>query len=243
MDPRWHSDPIHQQRVRIAARVAPPLIALCGTAFAAETVFPHSANDAVMLSVLFWAGAGASLLIRRLAPPVVRVEGADPSARLVDEESGLGNAHFFRDVVQREFARSTRHRSGASVVLFDVRVVGFLLTFDGEEPPPFGKHVARVVGGVMRESDVAARLGKQRFGVLLAETDVTGARSFAERLSIAFAGKPYARSAGGPGLHVSPVFGAAALSATFTNAAAAVEAAAARLDASSTVARRPALVA
>ena len=243
MDHRWHSDPIHQQRVRLAARVAPPLIALSGTAFAAETVFPHSAGDAVMLTVLFWAGAGASLLVRRLAPPVVRVEGADPAARLVDEESGLGNSRYFGEVLQREFARTTRHHSDASIVLFDVRVIGFLPTFEGEEPPPFGKHVARVVADVMRESDVAARLGQKRFGVLLAETDATGARAFAERLTRALASKPYARIAGGPGLHVTPAFGAAPLSPSYASPGAALEAAAARLDRTTQAARRAPLVA
>lgn len=243
MDHRWHSDPIHQQRVRLAARVAPPLIAMTGTTFVAETVFPRSVWDAIVLSMLFWAGAGASLLARRLAPPVVRVEGADPSARLVDEESGLGNARYFDEALQREFARKSRHAGVASVVLFDVRVVGFLPTFEGEEPPPFGKHVARVINSVMRESDVAARLGHKRFGVLLPESDVAGARAFAERLSSALAARPYARVAGGPGLHVSPVFGAAPVSTQYASHGAVIEAAAARLDATFRAARRPALVA
>lgn len=243
MDHRWHSDPIHQQRVRLAARVAPPLIALSGTAFAAETVFPHSEGDAVMLAILFWAGAGASLLVRRLAPPVVRVEGADPAARLVDEESGLGNSRYFGEAVQREFARNTRHHADASIVLFDVRVVGFLPTFEGEEPPPFGKHVARVVMSVMRESDVAARLGQKRFGVLLAGTDMTGARAFAERLTTVLASKPYARIAGGPGLHVSPAFGAAALTTAYATPVAAIEAAAARLNAKGQPGRKATLAA
>lgn len=187
---RWHSDSIHQRRIRFIARVAPPAVALVGTAYAAETVFPRDAVEGLVLAGLFWTTAAAALVARRLAPPVVRVEGADPSARLVDEESGLGNGLYFREAMRRELARGARHRSSAAVVLIETRVRGFLPASDDEEPPTGARFAATVLLRTMRQSDVAARLGARRFGVLLAETDLAGARAFAGRLTQEFGRHP-----------------------------------------------------
>jgi GGDEF domain-containing protein len=193
--------------VRLAAKVLPPLIALVGTGFALVAVFPRDTGDAVVVAGLFWAGVGGAMLSRRLAPPIQRIEGADPAGRMYDEESRLGNRLYLRDILSREIARNLRHGTRSTLVVFETRLVGQDdATVDAGNQ---AKAAAAFTGKTLREeargTDYVARLDQNRYAALLAATDRGGARVFAERFTKQLGSKPFGRSADGRGVFIRAI--------------------------------------
>jgi len=202
MDHRWHSDPIYDRRVRLAARILPPAVALVGLGFALVKVFPASTGDAVVLAGLFLGGLGGASLSRWLAPPIQRVEGADPAARLYDEESRLGNRLYLKEILQREVARNARSRTRCTLVVFETRLVGS----DSRKPPAYlpeaGAFIGRTLKAEARGSDYIARVSQNRWAAVLTDTNREGARVFATRLMQQLSARAFGRGSDGAGIFV-----------------------------------------
>ena len=125
---------------------------------------------------------------------------------LTDELTGLANRRRFREELQAEIVHSARTGSPLSLVLADLD--GFKRIND-ELGHQVGdavlEAVARLVETRVRGADLAARLGGDEFAILLRETHLDGAVSFAEDVRAAF------HEVGGRGeLHgITASFGAA----------------------------------
>lgn len=205
MGHRWHSDPETGRLVRLAARVLPPAVAVTGVLYALVVVFPRDTGEAIVVAAMFLAGLGGANLARWLAPPVQRIEGADPAARLWDEESRLGNRLYLKDTLAREVARNTRSGTSCTLVVFETRLVGS----DARKPPTHLPEVAAFIGRTMRAeargSDYVARIDQSRWAAVLADTNRDGARVFASRLMQRLSAKPCGRGPDGAAIYVRAI--------------------------------------
>ncbi len=209
MAPRWHSDPILSRRARGAAKILPVAIALAGTGLSLEVVFPRSTSSGLLLILLFWLGVAVAVLSRRLAPPVVHYDAADPAARKTDEETGLGNQLQLKEALQREVARYRRFGLTGALLLIEPRILGFIPAQPGDEPPSPAKFVAAMLMQTTRDSDEVFRYDLHRFVVTLSGCSPEGARAFIDRLQTTLGCRPYARDASGGALQVQVLVGAA----------------------------------
>ena len=100
-----------------------------------------------------------------------------------DELTGLANRRHFFDLCRRELARSRRHEFSMAVAVLDIdgfrevnTRVGYLV---GDA---IISEVALILGKNLRATDVLARLGGEKFAVLLPQTDLAEARLISDRL-------------------------------------------------------------
>lgn len=114
-------------------------------------------------------------------------------ASVIDSESGLGNDRELYELLRREIARSRRYGDRSTLVVFDIRCVGYKPTPEEPLPPSPARHVAESLIACIREADFVARLDMTHFVVLLTECDREGARMFAERARTRIASSPYVR--------------------------------------------------
>lgn len=136
--------------------------------------------------------AGLKKLFRKGAPEAVAAE--EPTGpHVIDSESGLGNDRELYELLRREIARSRRYGDRSTLVVFDIRVVGYEATPEAPLPPSPAKFVAETLLSCIREADFVTRLDMTHFVVLLTECDREGARQFAERARTRIASAPYAR--------------------------------------------------
>lgn len=206
---RWHSDPVRSARARVAARLLPTLIASAGTLVVLRNVFPVDGGSSFMLIVLFWIGVAVAGLSTRLGAPIVHLDAADPAARKTDEETGLGNQIHLREALEREVARYRRYGRWGSLVVIEPRVIGFLSSGEGDEPPSPARYVARALRTTRRDSDELFRLDAHRFVALLADCSQEGIRRFCDRLDEQLGREPYARNPTGGAVMVRAVLGVA----------------------------------
>ena len=116
-----------------------------------------------------------------------------------DALTGLYNRRIFMQRLNEEIERVRRHRSGMSVLIFDLdhfkRVND---TFGHDMGDVVLQTVAKIADQVKRTSDVAARLGGEEFALLLPETDQQGAVQLAQRLRKAIEGHSFVSPGGAP---------------------------------------------
>lgn len=114
-----------------------------------------------------------------------------------DPLTGVFNRGHVESRLRDEFARSHRHDSDLSVILFDIdhfkRVNDTYGHMAGDEV--LGE-VADRVTGALRKEDVFGRYGGEEFTVILPDSDLAAARIVAERLRHCIAARPIATSAG-----------------------------------------------
>jgi len=105
---------------------------------------------------------------------------------ITDRLTGLSNRRGAEIVLKREVTRARRYGSILSLVLFDIDHFKALNDVHGHA---FGdlvlRHVARTIGALPRDSDVAARWGGEEFLLILPATNLAGARVCAERVRAA----------------------------------------------------------
>lgn len=103
-----------------------------------------------------------------------------------DAVTGLPDSRAFHSRLQSELERARRHGTPLGVVMVDLDRFGSLNARHGRDA---GDHalmeVALVMRLTLRESDTLARLGANRFGVLLPEADAVPAHRCSERLRLA----------------------------------------------------------
>ena len=99
-----------------------------------------------------------------------------------DELTGLPNHRSFRERLEAEVARATRHERPLSLALVDVdgfRRLNERIGHEASDGLLVG--LAEVLRGLTRKGDVLARLGGDEFGVILPETDKQAAYAVIER--------------------------------------------------------------
>ena len=123
-----------------------------------------------------------------------------------DAVTGLPDSRSFHARLQTELDRARRHGGPLGLVMVDLDHFGALNARYGREA---GDHTlmeaALVLRLGLRDSDVLARLGANRFGVLLPEADLVPSRRCSERLRAALEAHAFARVG-----RVSASFGVAA---------------------------------
>jgi two-component system, cell cycle response regulator len=100
-----------------------------------------------------------------------------------DGLTGLHNRSYFMERLSTEFHRARRYNHLLSMLMLDI---DHFKKVNDEQGHLAGDQVlaavAREIAAMVRQSDVAGRVGGEEFCILLAETDPLGARTFAERV-------------------------------------------------------------
>ena len=124
------------------------------------------------------------LLARATAPAnYERERKALAEQSTIDPLTGLGNQLYFNGRLKQELAFAARQGHSVSLVRADVDAFNKLFIKVGKEAADAVlKDVARVVGGLIRKEDTAARIGLSQFAILLPTADAAGAAIFANRL-------------------------------------------------------------
>jgi diguanylate cyclase (GGDEF)-like protein/PAS domain S-box-containing protein len=130
----------------------------------------------------------------------------------LDDLTGLYNRRFFEREVAQYLRLLRRHGGTASVLFLDLdRFKEVNDTLGHQSGDALLKHVAAVLSGRLRESDVIARLGGDEFAVLLPMTTADGAAAIVEALESEFAERP--AEIEGNTVHARPSIGVAELDA------------------------------
>lgn len=101
-----------------------------------------------------------------------------------DSLTGIANERRFNAFYQQEWNRATRYGTPLSLAIFDVDDFAAYNEAHGHEQ---GDEVLRQIAlelshGVVRPGDLVARLGSEKFGMVLADTDEGGALFVAEQM-------------------------------------------------------------
>jgi diguanylate cyclase (GGDEF)-like protein/PAS domain S-box-containing protein len=108
-----------------------------------------------------------------------------------DDLTGLYNRRFFERELKQALRLLRRHGGQASVLFVDLdRFKEVNDTLGHQAGDDLLKHVALVLTGRLRESDVIARLGGDEFAVLLPMTGADGAASIVKSLEQEFIERP-----------------------------------------------------
>jgi len=105
-----------------------------------------------------------------------------------DTLTGVGNARAFYEAADAEIARARRYQrpfTAAYVDLDDFKTVNDRLGHTAGDAVL--RSVARAIGGVLRKSDLVARIGGEEFCILLPETATGPARVVVQKLREALA--------------------------------------------------------
>lgn len=100
---------------------------------------------------------------------------------ILDGLTGVHNKRFFSEFLERELARAQRHRRPLSLALLDLDHFKKINDTHGHLVGDTTlKRVARVIQDRVRQDELLARYGGEEFAVVLPETDMRGAQTFAE---------------------------------------------------------------
>ncbi len=107
---------------------------------------------------------------------------------IMDGLTHLHNRRYFTEFLERELARSARHRRPLALLLVDL---DHFKAVNDRHGHLCGDAVLREVASrlrpVVRREDLLARFGGEEFAVILVETDAPAARDAAERVRLAVA--------------------------------------------------------
>ncbi len=126
------------------------------------------------------------LLTLILARPLLRAfrwtEEQASEAR-IDALTGLANRRALEEILAAEISRAQRFAHQLAVVLLDLdRFKEINDSFGHAAGDVMLRAVSRLLTSLARQGDTVARWGGEEFVVVLPETDLAGARRFAERL-------------------------------------------------------------
>ncbi len=117
-----------------------------------------------------------------------RVNQALEQLSTTDELTKLPNHRYFQEQLSREVKRTQRTGEPLALVLIDIDNFKRLNDRYGHL---YGdavlREVARVMSGVVRQTDVLARYGGEEFALLAPRTEATGAVELAEKIRLAVA--------------------------------------------------------
>ncbi len=128
-----------------------------------------------------------------------------------DALTGLYNRRYFERRLREESAHAKRHKRPFSIILIDIDHFKLVNdTYGHEDGDRVLCHVAELIGGSLREDDVACRFGGEEFVILLRATPGPAARVVANRLRASVAGQGIALGAKDEMRHVTFSGGVAA---------------------------------
>ncbi len=145
----------------------------------------HNPNRTVVRWVARHVSLGEPAIVVVCNDITVEVDltSAYEKSSLTDPLTGLPNRRSAQQALQQESARARRHRTSLSIVMLDVDKFKSVNDRFGHG---VGDQVLRQVAAALRSSvradDVPARWGGEEFLVILANTDLDGARTCAERI-------------------------------------------------------------
>jgi diguanylate cyclase (GGDEF)-like protein len=103
-----------------------------------------------------------------------------------DGLTNLYNRRYFQDLMDRELSRAIRYKKPLSLMILDI---DHLIKINDKHGHPVGdivlEEVSKAIKNTIRDCDVAARYGGEKFAIVLPETDLKGAVIGAERLRMA----------------------------------------------------------
>ncbi len=106
----------------------------------------------------------------------------------MDELTGLRNGHALEDLLRRQLLRSSMNRKSLTVLMVDI---DDFQHFNREFGRAAGDHaiyaVAQTLQDQVRPTDIVARMGGEKFGIILPDADENGAHVVAARLREAVA--------------------------------------------------------
>lgn len=136
-----------------------------------------------VLGVLIILLGGAYFWVARLLRKVKEAQQRLLELATMDDLTGVANRRYFYERFEQEVARAQRYHHPLSCLILDLDDFKKVNDNYGHLA---GDRVLREIAGIIRAncrtSDLPARFGGEEFIVLLPETDLTGAASFAERL-------------------------------------------------------------
>jgi two-component system cell cycle response regulator len=139
------------------------------------------------LPVTLAGGAGLMDYFQDVTSEVDQQRAQEHLAR-TDPLTGLANRRGFAEAAEREVSRASRTGSPLSAVLFDIDHFKRVNDLHGHQTGDrVIQHVARCLTESARCTDVVARWGGEELIALLPDTEVRGARRFAERVRAAVA--------------------------------------------------------
>jgi diguanylate cyclase (GGDEF)-like protein len=109
----------------------------------------------------------------------------------LDGRTGLHNARYFEEALEREVARARRYNRRLALVVFDLddfKLINDRFTHVGGNVALAG--VAERLREVLRSADIAARYGGDEFAVILTEAGIEEAQNFYARLRSHVSGAP-----------------------------------------------------
>lgn len=107
---------------------------------------------------------------------------------ITDGLTKLHNHRFFQDHMTREIKRVQRSKEPLSMLLLDIDDFKRLNDRAGHAAgDELLRGIARIMGEIVRESDLLARYGGEEFVVLMPNTDMLGAYQLAEKIRTAIA--------------------------------------------------------
>ena len=157
-------------------------------AYIPDSIVSHRQNAAYIrvIEAGLLALVALMLLTLVLARPLLRAfrwtEEQANEAR-IDSLTGLANRRALEEILAAEISRAHRFAHQLAVVLLDLdRFKEINDSFGHAAGDVMLRAVSRLLTSLARQGDTVARWGGEEFVVVLPETDLAGARRFAERL-------------------------------------------------------------
>jgi diguanylate cyclase (GGDEF)-like protein len=114
---------------------------------------------------------------------ISRLQESLRRAALTDGLTGLSNHVEFRELLKREFARTQRYGGVVSLLMMDLdHFKAVNDTFGHETGNLVLQTAARLLRGLVRDTDIVARYGGEEFAVICPETTLDDAAVLAERI-------------------------------------------------------------
>ncbi len=111
---------------------------------------------------------------------------------IVDGLTGAHNKRYFLEFLEREIARCSRYRRPLSLLMLDIDHFKSINDQHGHLTGDFVlRELSRRLLGRVRREELLARYGGEEFAAVLPETDLTGARIFAEQIRRLVADTPF----------------------------------------------------
>ena len=100
-----------------------------------------------------------------------------------DRLTQLNNRGYWEEMLNKEFARFKRYGGVSSLIMFDIDHFKKVNdTYGHQAGDKVIQTVAQTLRNNLRNTDIGGRYGGEEFGVILPDTNVDGAKIFAERL-------------------------------------------------------------
>ena len=161
----------------------------CAVAWLLSDALTH--RDYAHWSIPYWNGVlrlGALGLVAETAARLRAAQRREREVARADAVTGVANLRVFYEIADAEIVRARRYPHVFSVAYIDLdefKLVNFRMGHAAGDAVL--RAVARALSGVLRASDAVARVGGDRFVVLLPEAGAAAARLTVEKLRQALA--------------------------------------------------------